>query len=216
MVDGNVFRVLSRFFEIKKPIDSTEGKNFFTRLAFELLDKKQPGFYNQALMDFGAMVCRPQNPVCTECILKDHCLAFKNKTVKELPVKEKQIRITTRWLNYLVIQHHSKIYIGKRTAKDIWKNLYEFILIETKKEASVNTILGMAEKGILKKIDYDLISISSAHFQQLSHQKINGKFIKIAIKKPLTLTNFKAVSSKQLSSHAFPRLITEYFEKNEG
>ena len=108
VVDGNVFRVLSRVFGIKKPIDSTEGKKFFSQLAFELLDKKQPGIYNQALMDFGAVICKPQNPLCNNCVFKDHCFAFKNDLVNKLPVKEKKIKIRTRWFNYLLIESRRK------------------------------------------------------------------------------------------------------------
>jgi len=119
VVDGNVFRVLSRVFGIKKPIDSTEGKKLFSQLAFELLDKKRPGIYNQALMDFGAVICKPQNPLCHSCVLKDHCFAYKKGLVNKLPVKEKKIKITTRWFNYLVIGYNDKIYIHKRTSNDI-------------------------------------------------------------------------------------------------
>jgi A/G-specific adenine glycosylase len=212
VVDGNVFRVLSRVFGIKKPIDSTEGKKFFSQLAFELLDKKQPGIYNQALMDFGAVICKPQNPDCSNCVLRSHCFAFKNNLVNKLPVKEKRIKITTRWFNYLVIESRGKVYIHKRTANDIWKNLHEFVLIETGSNASVNKILSKAEKdNILKKDSYKLLSVSPLSFQQLSHQKIQGRFIKIAIRKEFVLPGFKPVSPKQLLRHAFPRFINAYF-----
>src|SRR6185369_4348241 len=130
VVDGNVFRVLSRIFGIKKPVDSTEGKKFFSQLAFDLLDKKQPGIYNQALMDFGAVICKPY-PLCTICVFKEYCFAFKNNSINKLPVKKKRIKITTRWFNYLVIEYQGKIYIHKRTGNDIWKNLHEFVLLET-------------------------------------------------------------------------------------
>jgi len=214
VVDGNVFRVLSRVFGIKKPIDSTEGKRLFSQLAFELLDKKQPGVYNQALMDFGAVICKPQNPLCHNCVLKDHCFAYKIGLVNKLPVKEKKIKITTRWFNYLVIEFDDKIYIHKRIGNDIWKNLHEFVLFETNTDASVERLLARAEKEkILKKNSYKVVSISPLYSQQLSHQKIKGRFIKIAVKKELALSGFKPVSLKQLSRHAFPRFINAYFEK---
>lgn len=216
VVDGNVFRVLSRIFGIKKPTDSTEGKKLFTQLAFELLDKKQAGIYNQALMDFGAIICKPY-PLCNICVFKDHCLAFKNDLVNELPVKEKKIKIITRWFNYLVIENNKKIYIHKRTVSDIWKNLYEFPLIETDKEISVKTILTKGEKEhILKPAAYKIVSISPVYTQQLSHQKIRGRFIKIVSKKDLAIPGFKAVSSKQLSKYAFPRFITAFFERGHS
>jgi A/G-specific adenine glycosylase len=214
VVDGNVFRVLSRVFGIKKPIDNTQGKKFFSQLAFELLDKKKPGIYNQALMDFGAVICKPQNPICNNCVLRDHCFAFKNDRVNKLPVKEKKIKMTIRWFNYLVIEYQEKIYIHKRTANDIWKNLHEFVLLETSMNASAKRLLAKAEKEkILKKDSYKVVSISPLYSQQLSHQKIIGRFLKIAIKKGFALPGFKPVTLKQLSRHAFPRFINAYFEK---
>ena len=217
VVDGNVFRVLSRIFGIKKPIDSTEGKKLFSQLAFELLDKKQPGIYNQALMDFGAVICKPQNPLCHNCVLKDYCFAFKNDLVNRLPVKGKKIKMTTRWFNYLVIEFQGKFYIRKRTGNDIWKSLHEFVLIETRNATTVNKILTMAEKdNILKNGSYKLLSVSPLSFQQLSHQKIQGRFIKITVKKEFVMPGFKPVTLKQRSRHAFPRLINAYFEKGDS
>jgi len=217
VVDGNVFRVLSRVFGIKKPIDSTKGKKLFSELALELLDKKQPGIYNQALMDFGAVICKPQNPLCDNCVLKDHCFAYKKGFVNKLPVKEKEIKITTRWFNYLVIGYNDKIYIRKRIGNDIWKNLHEFILIETNADVAAKRLLARAEKEkTLKKDSYKVVSISPLYSQQLSHQKINGRFIQIAIKKEFVLRGFKPVSLKQLSRHAFPRLLNAYFEKRDS
>jgi len=213
VVDGNVFRVLSRVFGIKKPIDNTQGKKFFSQLAFQLLDKNKPGNYNQALMDFGAVICKPQNPICNNCVLRDHCFAFKNNQVSKLPVKEKKIKITTRWFNYLVIEFQGKVYVHKRTTNDIWKNLHEFVLLETTTNASAKRLLAKAEKeNILKKDLYKVVSISPLYSQQLSHQKIMGRFIKIAIKKEFALPGFKPVTLRQLSRYAFPRIINAYFE----
>ena len=216
VVDGNVFRVLARIFGINTPTDSIEGKKLFIRLASELLDKKQPGIYNQALMDFGAGICKPY-PLCNICVFKDHCFAFRNHLVDKLPVKEKKIKIITRWFNYLVIENNKRIYIHKRTVSDIWKNLHEFPLIETDKEISVKTILTKAEKeNILKRAAYKIVSISPLYTQQLSHQKIKGRFIKIVSKKELGIPGFKAVSLKQLSKYAFPRFITAFFERGHS
>jgi A/G-specific adenine glycosylase len=166
------------------------------------------------LMDFGAVICKPQNPLCHHCVLKDHCFAYEKGLVNKLPVKEKKIKITTRWFNYLVISYNDKICISKRIGNDIWKNLHEFVLIETNTDVSAKRILARAEKEkILKKDFYKVVSVSPLYSQQLSHQKINGRFIKIAIKKEFVLPGFKSVSLKQLSRHAFPRLLNSYFEK---
>lgn len=213
VVDGNVFRVLSRVFGIKQPIDSTEGKKLFTQLAFDLLDKKNPGVYNQALMDFGAVICKPY-PLCTICPFKNVCFAFKNDQVENLPVKEKKIKIKTRWFNYLIIEYNDKFYIRKRTGNDIWKNLNEFALVQTEKDVPVKSILKKAEKdGILGKNLYSIKSVSPIYSQQLSHQKIIGRFIKINLKKQFVPAGYKPVSIKQMFRLAFPRIITSYFEK---
>jgi A/G-specific adenine glycosylase len=181
------------------------------------LDKQQPGFYNQALMDFGAVICKPQIPLCHDCILKDHCFAYKKDIVNKLPEKEKKIKITTRWFNYLVINYKNKLYIRKRISNDIWKNLHEFVLIETYTDVSAKRLLARAEKEkILKQGSYDLLSISPLYSQQLSHQKIKGRFIKINIKQEFVLPGFKPVSLKLLLRHAFPRLINAYFEKKDS
>src|SRR5688572_181396 len=111
VVDGNVSRVLSRVFGIEKPIDSTEGKKFLSVLADELLDKNQPGIYNQAIMDFGAVVCKPQVPQCSNCIFKKTCFAFLNDKVKDLPTKSKRITIKERWFNYLVFSEDDVVVI---------------------------------------------------------------------------------------------------------
>lgn len=217
VVDGNVFRVLSRVFGIKKPIDSTEGKKLFSKLALELLDKKQPGIYNQALMDFGAVICKPQNPLCNNCVLADHCFAYKKELVNKLPVKAKKIKITTRWFNYFVISYNEKIYIRKRIANDIWKNLHEFVLLETNTDVSAKRLLARAEKEkIIKKNSYKVGSVSPLFSQQLSHQIIKGRFIRIAINNETVLPGFKSVSLKQLSRHAFPRFINAFFERGSS
>jgi A/G-specific adenine glycosylase len=180
------------------------------------LDKEQPGIYNQALMDFGAVICKPKNPLCHNCILMDHCFAYKKGIVNKLPVKTKEIKITTRWFNYLLIVYNDKIYIRKRVGKDIWKNLHEFVLIETNTDASTKKLLSRAEKEkIIKKDSYKIVSISPIYSQQLSHQKIKGRIIKIAIKKEFVLPGFKPVSLKQMSRHAFPRFLNAYIEKRD-
>ena len=216
VVDGNVFRVLSRIFGIKRPTDTIEGKKLFTQLAYELLDKRQPGIYNQALMDFGAVICKPY-PLCTVCVFRNNCYAFKNDLVSKLPIKEKKLKIRTRWFNYLIIENDRRILIHKRTGSDIWKNLHEFVLIESNGNTSVKEILNTAEKQkFLKKGRYITVSVSPVYAQQLSHQKIMGRFIKIASKMELDLPGYKDVSKKQLSQHAFPRLITAFFERGHS
>ena len=212
VVDGNVFRVLSRIFGIATPIDSSEGKKYFTSLANELLDKKQPGLYNQAIMDFGAVVCKPVNPLCNNCVFNKTCLAFRENKVNQLPVKEKKISIKKRWFYYLIIQCGDYTAIRQRIEKDIWQQLYEFPLVEAKQEQEVADITAAAiKKGWLLKRNFEIASVSPLFKQQLSHQLIAGQFIVVNVKaRPLPGENWKW--AKQFGSYAFPRFINQYLE----
>jgi A/G-specific adenine glycosylase len=142
-----VYRVLSRLFNIDTPINSTQGKKDFQLLANELLNHKQPGLHNSSMMEFGALWCKPQNPKCEDCPLQAQCLAFQNKTVAALPVKDKKIKIKNRYLNYFVFNYKNNVYIQKRTEKDIWQNLYEFYLIETDVSTDAKLLLKDKKAG---------------------------------------------------------------------
>ena len=212
VVDGNVFRVLSRIFGIDESIDSTKGKIHFTELANELLDKKQPGLYNQAIMDFGAVVCKPVSPLCNTCIFKKNCSAFLDNRVNELPVKEKKISIKKRWFYYLVIEYKNEMIIHQRIDKDIWQQLFEFPLIETGAAQGHKKILKQAEKnGWMQPGQYEIISVSPLFKQQLSHQLIAGQFIKLKLKwKTKLKKDWFWLSKDQLSKYAFPKFINQY------
>ncbi len=214
VVDGNVYRVLSRIFGIAKPIDSAEGKKCFNSLADELLDKKQPGIYNQAIMDFGAVICKPVAPLCQGCVFNKVCFAFLNKKINELPVKEKRISIKKRWFYYLVIEHEDEIAIQQRTGKDIWNQLYEFPMVEKQSATPVDVILQEAEKsGWLLKKKYEMVTVSVIFKQQLSHQLIAGQFIKIKLqKKNIGMNAMLWVKANQFRKFAFPRVIHQYFD----
>lgn len=213
VVDGNVFRVLSRFFGIDTPIDSTEGKKSFTQLANQLLDKKQPGIYNQALMDFGAVICKPQQPLCNECLLNSQCAAVLKGLVNQLPVKEKSITKKERWFYYLIIEHDDLIYVRKRTGKDIWQNLHEFVLIEKQKEVSLeNLYAGKDFNLLIGKNKFMVINQSGIMRQLLTHQTIRGQFIHIKINSPLHLEGYEALSQKDIAKLAFPQFINNYLQ----
>jgi A/G-specific adenine glycosylase len=213
VVDGNVFRVLSRVFGIATPIDSTEGKKEFTRLANELLDKKQPGIYNQALMDFGATVCKPQLPLCDICPLKSNCSAYLQEMIYLLPIKEKSIVKKTRWFYYLIIEHNNSVLVRKRGAKDIWENLYEFVLIENDKILPLENIENIKEiKRIFGKTPFEIVQISKPYRQLLTHQTLHGQFIKIKTTTPLSIAGYEAISQKKLDKLPFPKFITGYLK----
>lgn len=216
VLDGNVFRVLSRFFGEEIPINTTEGKKFYGALAQSLLDKKQPGKYNQALMDFGAVICKPAAPLCSQCPLQKNCEAFLTNKVSVLPVNTKIIRIKERFFNYLIVQYENQFYVHKRTGKDIWQNLYEFILIETEKLFEGKSLA--VNEEIIKILNQSVFSIkyvSAKKTQKLTHQIIYGQFVHIEIKKPLQNKEYFRVNQKQLKSLPFPKFIASYLgDKN--
>lgn len=178
VVDGNVYRVLARYFGIDIPINSTKGIKEFKLLAQELIDTKIPGTHNQAIMEFGARMCKPQNPDCTSCPLNASCLALKTNKVKELPIKEKKIKIRNRYFNYLVVQtNDDKTKIVKR-GKGIWLNLYEFPLVETLKEIDEKELI---DDTVFNELFEDLntsvkLFNRDIMVHKLSHQHIYTKF----------------------------------------
>jgi A/G-specific adenine glycosylase len=191
------------------PIDTTEGKKTFAELANKLLDKHHPGLHNQAIMDFGATVCKPV-PLCDECVFKKNCFAYLNNKTNQFPVKEKKITIKKRWFYYLVMEHDDKIAIRQRTGKDIWQQLYEFPMIETIKEQPAESVLSAAEKNaLLKRKSYTFISISQVYKQQLSHQLIMAQFIQVKSSGQPGL-NGHWVTKTQLNKYPFPKLINQF------
>ena len=178
VVDGNVYRVLSRYFGIATPINSSAGIKEFKALAQSLLDTKQPGTYNQALMDFGAMHCKPQNPLCDTCPFANSCVALEKKLTKELPVKEKKIKITKRYFNFLVIKTDDhKTILKERKGKGIWQGLYQFPLIETKNISNQREIVASEEFQNLFPAETTLSLFNKKEIiHKLSHQHLYTQF----------------------------------------
>ncbi|MBX3256925.1 MAG: A/G-specific adenine glycosylase [Chitinophagaceae bacterium] len=217
VVDGNVQRIIARFFGIDIPADTTKGKQVFNQLAFDLLDKKNPGLYNQAIMDFGATVCKPQAPLCNECPLAGKCIALKEKKVGLLPVKEKKILKKNRWFYYLVLHFGGKLYVRQRLEKDIWQHLHEFYLLESNKPLTIEALKKTAAlKFIFGQKQSVILSVSKEYKQQLTHQTLHGMFIEVQLSKPPVLgAAFKAVTYRTLEHLAFPKFIITYLrEKN--
>lgn len=212
VVDGNVFRVLARVFGIELPIDSTEGKKKFTELANSMMDREQPGTYNQAIMDFGATICKPRAPNCQSCPFKKTCLAFLGKKVSQLPVKHKKIVLKHRWFYFLLPSYRGQLPVKIRTEKDIWQGLAAFPMLEREKETSIKALLKLAEKNKLIPANaYVVESISALYRQTLSHQLIAGQFIRIRLrKKPALDKEWKWQHADALKSQAFPQLINQY------
>ena len=191
VVDGNVFRVLSRVFGIDTAIDSTKGKQAFTELANKILDQQQPGIYNQAIMDFGATVCKPFAPLCSTCTLQNSCVAYQKGSVNLLPIKEKVLTKKNRWLYYFIIECNGQVLVHKRAANDIWQSLYEFYILEANEQQYWDeTIVSQWFRQQLGITDLTVINISAMQKQLLTHQQIKGQFIKVQLNAiPNTLQN---------------------------
>lgn len=211
VVDGNVYRVLSRLFNIDTSINSTKGKKDFQFLANELLNKKQPALHNSAIMEFGALWCKPQNPKCEECPLQEHCLAFSNNTVALLPVKDKKIKIKNRYLHYFIFNYKNNVYIQKRTEKDIWQNLYEFYLIETNEAKSADELL---KNNTLKTLvnNFEVVSIVNAKKHILSHQHLYATFYELNIKTLIKSKSLLKINRSDLNDFGLPQLINKYLK----
>ena len=208
VVDGNVMRVLSRFFGIEIPIDTTQGKKQIAHLAQELLPTHQSASFNQAIMDFGATICKPKNPICLDCVMQKNCIAYNQQLVDVLPLKSKKLIKKQRWFFYITAKYKNQYYVRNRTAKDIWQNLHEFILIEKSSRSSADTIINSAEWKKVIDVPFELLEVSNPINQQLTHQTITGTFITIQLKAPLQTNMYAPITKKQIQQLAFPKIIS--------
>lgn len=212
VVDGNVYRVLARYFGIKTPINTTTGIKQFKKLAQELINIEDPATHNQAIMEFGARMCKPKNPDCFICPLNESCSALMNNTIADLPVKEKKLKIRKRHFNYIVfITNGGKTILQKRTGKGIWQNLYEFPLIETDKQLEFQEIA--CHKTIQKhaakaEIDLKLYNIKPI-IHKLSHQELHTHFWIVRLNK----VNSDGIPWKTIKKYPVPILIHNFIEE---
>jgi A/G-specific adenine glycosylase len=218
VVDGNVYRLLSRVFGISTAIDSSAGKKEFRELAAELLDKKNPAAYNQAIMEFGALFCKPQNPDCENCIFAYTCVAKEKKLVGQLPVKANKTKVRDRFFQYLVINKNNKIWLKQRGAKDIWEGLYDFPLIESLKELGEEELQKHAEwKKIFGRIKPFVRSESKTYKHLLSHQRIYAKFWQIDISENIKASaDWTQTRKTELHTYPIPRLVDLYLNEEVG
>lgn len=213
VVDGNVYRVLSRYFNDPTPIDSTNGKKIFAAYAAELLPKNEPDVFNQAIMELGALVCTPKNPDCENCPVNTTCLAREKQTFTSLPVKAKKTKVTKKHFHYLYPSDSDSIKLVKRTSKGIWQNMYQFPLIETKTAGSLSNIKKVAlAKWGMKIIDKKPIQ---QYDHKLSHQHIKVSFWKVDIDKG-TDEAIEIVTVDDLQDYPLPRVITRFLEDYEA
>lgn len=212
VVDGNVYRVLSRIFGIAIPIDSTEGKKAFAKLAEELLSKKDPATHNQAIMEFGAVQCKPKNPACDSCPFQQNCTACAEGKINELPVKAKKTKVSERHFEYFVFHYKNSIYIKKRSGNDIWQNLFDFPMIESGTSLPEAKILQHATlASFTGKKKFELEAVSAVHKHVLSHQRIYARFWEIKVQHELKLLpEWKKIPVAAIHTYAWPRLIDKF------
>lgn len=212
VVDGNVYRVIARLFGIDTPIDSTEGKKKFKTIAQQLLHPKHPDTHNQAMMEFGATQCVPKKPNCESCIFKAQCFAFAHNLIDQLPVKSGKTKIRHRYFSYFVLTEGDSVFLQKRTEKDIWRNLYEFPMIETSEKTETKALLESAA-GIYGKEACLVTEVSNWSKQVLSHQHIHYRFIQIKIiQKNQSFPGFIRVNKKDIFNFAVPKPIERKLE----
>lgn len=196
VVDGNVYRVLSRYYGIETPIDSTEGKKEFQALAQSLLPINEPADYNEAIMDFGATQCTPNSPHCSACPLCETCVAFREQRINELPVKSKKVKQRERHFTYLYIEYEGKIAIHQRGAGDIWQGLWEFPQEEyltSSEDSAWRTEAQLLQKGVKHILTHQILLADIYLWQPTRRPQLPSEFIWI--------------EKQDLENYALPRLI---------
>lgn len=216
VVDGNVFRVLSRIFGIETPVNTTKSKKEFELLAGKLMDTHPPGEFNQALMEFGALYCTVNNPDCENCIFKNKCYAFKNRLVNHFPVKNPKIPPKKIFFYFFVIEiinaEGFSFYIKRRSDKDIWRNLYDFPSVEFTEPVEVMTVLNEFLK-IINQTNAVVKNISNTYVHQLTHRQINATFIRLIVDKLIDISDKNSlllVSERDIEKYPVPRLLEKY------
>ncbi len=214
VVDGNVYRVLSRLYDIDTPINNNEGQKLFAQLADQLLNRSQPGLHNQALMEFGALHCTPKNPNCLLCPLQAQCLAFARQTVMQRPVKLPKVKVSTRYLNYLVLKIGNSVYLHKRNTPGIWRNLYDFPCIESEKPLMTEEVIDTEEfKQLIENKQFTIVKTSPVYTHKLTHRTLLAQFIEIKLEKKLLRIETKDLiltPVTDLGRFPIPRLIDLY------
>lgn len=215
VVDGNVYRVLSRVFGIYDDIADTKSAKVFERLANELIPEKHPGEYNQAIMDFGAIQCTPKSPSCAICPFTDQCYAFNKGEVETLPIKSKKVKVKKLYFNYLVFQHKDELLMHEREGKDIWKGLHQFHLIQSETKVDDDLVLNRASEVA----SFEVQDISEEVKHVLTHRQIFARFFRLEVDDLNTFVhiqeelNLKAYNLEQIQELPKPILIENYLKK---
>jgi A/G-specific adenine glycosylase len=208
VVDGNVYRVLARYFGIDEPINSTKGKKLFQQLADDVLNRDHAALHNQAIMEFGAILCRPKAPDCAVCPVREACYAYQNNKVIELPKKLKTVKVRDRYFNYFLITDGEGLWMNKRNDTDIWANMYDLPMVEAGSSLPTAEVMQMPE--VLELFGNNPVTIKYFPFKKhvLTHQRIYAQFIQIAIPPEIKLEQkylYKKI--RDLDKLALPKII---------
>lgn len=215
VVDGNVYRVLARLFDLDLAIDTGEGRRAFAALADEQLDRRRPARYNQAIMDFGALQCTPVRPACGDCPLHDRCLSLAAGTVAERPVKRGKTQVRLRHLNYLHLECGGRIALRRRPQGDIWQGLYDLLVIESDRPLEFTELTAAAPfRELLGTLPFRLVRTTRMPKHQLSHQSLHAVYHRLELDTwPPAAGEWTVVSGDALGDYAIPRLLDRYFER---
>lgn len=201
VLDGNVYRVLSRYFGIDTPIDTTSGKREFAALSQDLLDRQRPALYNQAIMDFGALQCKPHSPLCGECPLAESCQALILGKTAKLPLKSKRVVVRDRFFTYVrVHSQDGRILVHKREGRDIWNGLYEFLLFESSQPLSADEVRAKCPGGVLTLV-------RNAYQHQLTHQRLHVDYYDWLVPAPVASLPGTWIPESALHEYGFPQLL---------
>jgi A/G-specific adenine glycosylase len=215
VVDGNVYRVLARYFGIETPFDTTEGKKEFATLAQELLDARDSAAYNQAIMDLGATVCTPRKPLCETCPLQRNCVAYNGDIIDTLPVRSKKQTVRNRYFHFLLLHWQDQIWIEKRGGGDIWASLHQPLLIEAD---HVLDLKGLQETKVFNQLAITIpdIKFMGKQVQRLTHQLIESHFFLVALteKPAINPDAGKWMNLKDLKNIAFPGTLVSFLQNN--
>lgn len=214
VVDGNVYRFLSRYYGISEPIDTTAGKKVFSQKAAEILDRDDPGRHNQAIMDFGAIMCTPKGPSCSECPFATDCTAYHKDMTQAFPVKANRLKKRDRFFEYYIVMDKGRVAIEKRAGKDIWQGLFQFPMREFKAFADQ-----MEVPPFLRDISRRIGTPSPVYRQVLSHQHIYARFVVVAIEDLDAETwpeTWQIIPIRDLNDYAFPRTIRTFLDSDDS
>jgi A/G-specific adenine glycosylase len=217
VLDGNVFRVLSRSFGIDTPVDSPSGKKVFADLAQNCLDAENPATYNQAIMDFGSTACTPAKPLCGNCPLSSECVAFREGRQQLLPVKSKKLIRQNRFFHYFVIRDAQSVLIEKRSESDIWKGLYQFPCIESN---SVQHSWSLSDIGLEETV-LKSKHLSPEYRQILTHRNIIAHFADVEVEDVGALmkasrNSYESIPLSSIHKYAFPKIIRQYLSDRDN